>query len=202
MKTLFFIPLIAATFIVSTLSAQTKAQQDNGQYIAVAQTQKTIGRSTVTHYTMTNNSSVSMDFTLYKQMTNGTWLTTHSLNLQPGGTYDDEGSAIGMSGKYVLYSAPHSAIADFPSFRDIAALQGGSASSTVATMAQPTTPATTPTTTPATPGTTPAIPNPAPAPTPSTTPATNSQMSPPPANTPPPPSTPNTAPPGNPRPVL
>src|ERR1700749_665923 len=127
MKTLLFTPLIAAIFFVSALNAQTKAQPDNGQYVAVVQTQKTIGRANITHYTMTNNSSVAMDFTLYKQMNNGTWLTTHSLNLQPGGTYDDEGSAIGMSGKYILYSAPHSALADFPSFRDIAALQSGGA---------------------------------------------------------------------------
>ena len=180
MKTLFCTIALITFISVLTVKAQTKAQQDNGQYIAVVQTQKTIGRAAVTHYTMTNNGSVSMDFTLYKQQTNGSWLTTRSLNLAPGGTYEDEGSSIGMNGKYILYSAPHSAMADFPSFHDIASLQSG------APVAAVTTPATTPTAA----GTTPAA----------TTPATKPQTAP--GQTQAPPSTPNTAPPGNARPVL
>jgi hypothetical protein len=178
MKTLFCTIAFVAFISVLTVKAQTKAQQDNGQYIAVVQTQKTIGRAAVTHYTMTNNSAVSMDFTLYKQQTNGSWLTTRSLNLAPGGTYDDEGSSLGMNGKYILYSAPHSAMADFPSFHDIASLQSG------APVAIVTTP------TPVVPATTPAA----------TTPATTPQTAP--GQTQAPPPTPNTAPPGNPRPVL
>jgi hypothetical protein len=182
MKPLLFTIAIVIFFSVTALKAQTKAQQDNNQYIAVAQSQKTVGRSHVIHYTLTNNNTVSMDFTLYKQSNDGTWLTTRSLNLAPGGTYDDEGSAIGMTGKYVLYSAPHTAMADFPSFRDMAAIQSGGGASTVAATAPATAPA------------------PAPAVTP--TPATQGPLSPPPANTPPPPPTPNTPLPGNPRPVL
>lgn len=184
MKPLFFTIAITILFSATVLRAQTKAQQDNNQYIAVVQTQKTVGRSHVIHYTLTNNNTVSMDFTLYKQSNDGTWLTTRSLNLQPGGTYDDEGSAIGMTGKYVLYSAPHTAMADFPSFRDMAAIQSGGGASTAVASPTPTPSAATPTTT--------------------TTPTTASKapMSPPPANTPAPPPTPNTPLPGNPRPVL
>jgi hypothetical protein len=122
MKISLFIIMIVL-FSASTIKAQNKAQQDNNQFVTVVQTQKTTGRVNVTHYTMTNINSVSMDFTLYKQSTGGTWLTTHSLNLNPGQTFEDESSAIGLTGKYVLYSAPHSTWASFPSFMEMAALQ-------------------------------------------------------------------------------
>ncbi|MEO6850409.1 MAG: hypothetical protein ABI166_07255, partial [Mucilaginibacter sp.] len=88
---------------------------------------------------------VSMDFTLYKESKDGTWLTTHSLNLNPGVTYDDESSAGTLTGRYVLYSAPHSQWASFPSFQEMAALQAATTPAPAATPeAAPTPPVITP----------------------------------------------------------
>jgi hypothetical protein len=124
MKNLSF-TLVAILLLASaSLKAQKKASQDNGT-ITVAQSQTTVGKNQQTHYKMTNNGSVSMDFSLYKQMTNGSWDVTHHLDLAPGQTYEDVNSFSGYNGKYVLYSAPHSDWASFPNTIDIAGLVSG-----------------------------------------------------------------------------
>src|SRR5580704_2552438 len=105
MKKLLFAISIIALISISVASAQKQAQQDNGQYITVVQT---VGANHQTHYTLTNKNSVAMDFTLYKQVSNGSWDITHHLDLNPGETYEDVNSFTGLTGKYVVYSAPHS----------------------------------------------------------------------------------------------
>lgn len=139
--------------VVTFASAQKQAQVDNGQFITVAQT---TGANHQTHYTMTNNNTVAMDFTLYKEVKGGSWDVTRHLNLQPAAAYDDVNSFTGLTGRYVLYSAPHSDWASFPSSFDIAKLQasgavvpatGSSAAPAPATPATTPAPATTTTTT-------------------------------------------------------
>ena len=127
MKPLFFTFSLLSFLSVVTLKAQNKAQQDNNTSVSVAKTDKILGRTHMIHYTLTNISSASVDFTLYKEQTDGTWLTARSFSMSPGATYDDEGNAIGMTGRYVVYSAPNSAHADFPSSREVAAAMGGAA---------------------------------------------------------------------------
>ncbi len=121
MKNLSFTLAAILLLASASLKAQKKAMQDNGT-ITVAQSQTTVGRNQQTHYKMTNNGTVSMDFSLYKQMTNGSWDVTHHLDLAPGQTYEDVNSFSGYNGKYVLYSAPHSDWASFPNTIDIAGL--------------------------------------------------------------------------------
>jgi hypothetical protein len=124
MKTLFFTIAIVSLCSVATLKAQNKATQDDNRFITVVQTQKTVGSSHQIHYKLTNINSVAMDFTLYKESTDGHWYTTHHLNLRPGESFEEEGGFSGATGKYILYSAPNNNMADFPSFRDMASLQG------------------------------------------------------------------------------
>jgi hypothetical protein len=121
MKNLSFAIVAVLILVSASLKAQKKATQDNGT-IAVVQSQTTVGKNQQTHYKMTNNGSVSMDFSLYKQMTNGSWDVVHHLDLGPGQTYEDVNSFSGYNGKYVLYSAPHSDWASFPNSIDIAGL--------------------------------------------------------------------------------
>ena len=147
--------LMTLTLVVlglTTVKAQKQAQMDNGQFVAVAQTQTTVGKNTQTHYKFTNNNTVSMDFSLYKEMKNGSWDVTKHLDLRAGQTYEDVTGFGGYTGKYVVYSAPHSDYASFPNAADIAGLQ---AAAGVAPAVPATPPATTPTTPPATPATTP-----------------------------------------------
>jgi hypothetical protein len=147
MKKLFFAISIIAFASIGAASAQKQAQQDNNQYIMVAQS---TGTNHQVHYKLTNNNSVAMDFTLYKQVSNGTWDITHHLNLQPGETYEDVNSFTGLTGKYIVYSAPHSDWASFPSSFDMQKLQAaGSAPATAVAPANAATPATTPASTPA-----------------------------------------------------
>ena len=103
MRALFFTVAIVCSFSALTLQAQNKAAQDNGQFVVVTQTKSTT-KNVQTHYKLTNNNSVSMDFSLYKQMTNGSWDVTHHLDLAPGQTYDDVSGFTGYSGKYILFS--------------------------------------------------------------------------------------------------
>ncbi|HVV56542.1 MAG TPA: hypothetical protein VHC47_14505, partial [Mucilaginibacter sp.] len=79
MKTLSFLLLAMLLFISASLKAQKKAQLDNNMYIAVVQSQTTLGKVVQTHYKMTNNNTVSMDFSLYKQMNDGSWDVVHHL---------------------------------------------------------------------------------------------------------------------------
>ncbi|HVW12729.1 MAG TPA: hypothetical protein VHB54_02835 [Mucilaginibacter sp.] len=140
MKTLSLTFLAVLLMLSVSLKAQKKAQPDNGM-IAVVQTQTTLGKTQQTHYKMTNNNSVSMDFALYRQMNNGSWDVVKHLDLPPGETYEDVSNFTGYNGKYVLYSAPHSDWASFPNTADI----GGLANSTGTPSAMPA-----PTTQPAT----------------------------------------------------
>lgn len=119
MKTLFFTIAIVSLFSISTLKAQNKAVQDNNRFVSV--TQNTTPNHQ-THYKLTNNNSVVMDFSLYKEMKNGSWDVTHHLDLKPGEMYEDITGFTGFTGKYVVFSAPHSEMADFPASRDIPAL--------------------------------------------------------------------------------
>ena len=121
MKNFSFTLAALLLLISASLKAQKKAVRDNGT-IAVVQSQTTVGKNQQTHYKMTNNGTVSMDFSLYKQMTNSSWDVTHHLDLAPGQTYEDVNSFSGYNGKYVLYSAPHSDWASFPNTIVIAAL--------------------------------------------------------------------------------
>jgi hypothetical protein len=147
MKKLFFAISVVAFISISAANAQKQAQQDNNQYIMVVQS---TGANHQTHYKLTNNNNVAMDFTLFKQVTNGSWDITHHLNLQPGETYEDVNSFTGLTGKYVVYSAPHSDWASFPSAFDMQKLQAaGGAPATAATAPAPTPAATTPAANPA-----------------------------------------------------
>lgn len=87
-----------------------------------------------------------MDFSLYKQMNNGSWDVVHHLDLGPGQTYEDINGFTGYSGKYVIYSAPHNDWASFPNATQIAAIQAANPTAQVAVPA--TQPTTSPTTTP------------------------------------------------------
>ncbi|HTD99726.1 MAG TPA: hypothetical protein VK668_10575 [Mucilaginibacter sp.] len=168
MKTLFFTIAIVSTFSASTLKAQNKATQDDSHFITVAQSQTTKGRNNQTHYILTNVNSVSMDFSLCKQTSNGSWDVVHHLDLKPGQTYEDVNGFTAYSGKYVVYSAPHSDYATFPNSTQIAALQAGNTSAPAAPATQPATStptATTPVATSAPPANT----------TPATAPATTTK---------------------------
>lgn len=156
MKRLLFAAVILFFAVANTATAQKQAQPDNGQFITVEQS---TGANHQVHYKLTNKNSVAMDFTLYKQVSNNSWDITHHLNLQPGEVYDDVNSFTGLTGKYVVYSAPHSDWATFPSSFDIAKLQASGG-------APPATPAPA-TTTPSTPASTPQATTPAPQNTPS-----------------------------------
>lgn len=125
MKALFF--TIAVLLSAPLLKAQNKAQQDNNQFIAVTQTQATTGKNNPVHYKLTNNNSVSMDFSLYKEMKNGSWDVTRHLDLKPGQAYEDVTGFTGYTGKYVVYSAPHADWASFPSAADLPGLQNAMA---------------------------------------------------------------------------
>ena len=143
MKNLSFALVAVLILISASLKAQKKATQDNGT-IAVAQSQTTVGRNQQTHYKMTNNGTVSMDFSLYKQMTNGSWDVTHHLDLAPGQTYEDVNSFSGYNGKYALFSAPHSDWASFPNTADVGGLiSGAGAPAPAATATTPVTSTTT-----------------------------------------------------------
>jgi len=122
MKRSFFAVLTILLAIVNTVSAQKQAQPDNGQYITVEQS---TGANHQVHYKLTNKNSVAMDFSLYKRVSNGSWDITRHLNLQPGEVYDDVNSFTGLTGKYVVYSAPHSDWASFPSQFEVAKLEAG-----------------------------------------------------------------------------
>ena len=163
MKRLLFILSLISIFSVSALKAQTKAAQDNNQFVAVAQT---TGANHQTHYKMTNNNSVSMDFSLYKEMKDGSWGVTHHLDLKPSETYEDVNGFTGYTGKYVVYSAPHSAWASFPNAKDIPGLAGSGPA--LPPSPDSSTPATA-TAAPATP--TPSVPAATPAPPTSSTPS-------------------------------
>ncbi len=185
MKTLFFTFSLLSFLSVTTLKAQNKAQQDNNTSVSVAKTDKVLGRTHMIHYTLTNISSTSVDFTLYKEQTDGTWLTARSFSMSPGATYDDEGNAIGMTGRYVVYSAPNSAHADFPSSREVAAAMGGAApTSTTSNTSTPvsTTPTGAPSPAPVAPTPTPS--NPSALPVPPPTPPSSSTMPPDPTKRP------------------
>ncbi|MFI5162470.1 MAG: hypothetical protein ACHQHN_14410 [Sphingobacteriales bacterium] len=131
--------LIAVLMLVSvSLKAQKKATQDNGT-VTVAQSQTTVGKNQQTHYKMTNTGSVSMDFSLYKQMSNGSWGVTHHLDLAAGQTYEDVNSFSGYNGKYVLFSAPHSDWASFPNTADIGGLINAPAAPVATPVATPAT---------------------------------------------------------------
>ncbi|MDB5134070.1 MAG: hypothetical protein JWP37_673 [Mucilaginibacter sp.] len=145
MKTLFFTIAIVSLFSVATLKAQNKATQDDNRFITVVQTQKTLGSSHQIHYKLTNINSVAMDFTLYKESTDGHWYTTHHLNLRSGESFEEEGGFSGATGKYILYSAPNNNMADFPSFRDMASLQGQGGNSSTTGIAPTTATVTNPT---------------------------------------------------------
>ncbi|MGZ3776962.1 MAG: hypothetical protein ACXVIY_04140 [Mucilaginibacter sp.] len=147
MKKLFFAISFIAFISIGAANAQKQAQLDNNQYIVVVQS---TGANRQVHYKLTNNNSVAMDFTLYKQVTNGSWDVTRHLNLQPSETYEDVNSFTGLTGKYVVYSAPHSDWASFPSSFDMQKLQAaGGAPATAAATPAPTPAATTPASTPA-----------------------------------------------------
>jgi len=123
------------TGVVGLASAQKQAQPDNGQFITVAQT---TGANHQTHYTLTNKNTVTMDFTLYKEVKGGSWDVTRHLNLQPGEAYDDVNSFTGLTGRYLVYSAPHSDWASFPSSFDMAKIQASGTGPAPATAATPT----------------------------------------------------------------
>lgn len=146
MKKLFFAIAVIAFISIGTANAQKQAQQDNNQFIMVVQS---TGTNHQVHYKLTNNNAVAMDFTLYKQVTNGSWDVTHHLNLQPGETYEDVNSFTGLTGKYVVYSAPHSDWASFPSSFDMQKLQAANGAPPTAPTPATTTPATAPASTPA-----------------------------------------------------
>ena len=155
MKKLICAISFIAFISVGAANAQKQAQPDNNQFIMVAQS---TAPNHQVHYKLTNNNSVAMDFTLYKQITNGNWDVTRHLNLQPGETYEDVNSFTGLTGKYVVYSAPHSDWASFPSSFDMQKLQAaGGAPATTTPPAS--TPASAPAKTPASQPSTPA-PNP------------------------------------------
>jgi len=118
-----FMTLVLILLGLTTVNAQKQAQMDNNQFIAVTQTTTTTGKNNQTHYKLTNNNTVSMDFALYKQMTNGSWDVTKHLDLRAGQTYEDVTGFGGYTGKYVVYSAPHSDWASFPNATDIPGLQ-------------------------------------------------------------------------------
>jgi len=144
MKKLLLTISIIAFISIGAANAQKQAQPDNNQYIAVVQS---TGANHQVHYKLTNNNTVAMDFTLYKLVSNGNWDVTHHLNLQPGETYEDVNSFTGLTGKYVVYSAPHSDWASFPSSFDMQKIQAaGGAPATAATTPAPATPTATPAT--------------------------------------------------------
>lgn len=122
MKTLSYLLSVILLFISVSLKAQKKAQLDNNMYIAVVQSQTTTGKVVQTHYKMTNNNTVSMDFSLYKQMNDGSWDVVHHLDLQPGDTYEDVSTFTGYNGKYAVFSAPHSDWATFPDVSQVGSL--------------------------------------------------------------------------------
>lgn len=148
MKPLYLTTTIMMLFFATALKAQKKAEIDNNSRITVVRTEKMTGRSKEVHYVLTNSSNVSMDFSLYKQLNNGSWDITHHMDLKPGQTYEDVSGFTGVNGKYAVFSAPHSDWASFPSFTDIdkalAANPGGLATATTtATTATTTTTGTT-----------------------------------------------------------
>jgi len=151
MKPLFFTIATLLTISVSSLKAQNKATLDNNQFVALTQTQATTGKNNPVHYKLTNNNSVSMDFSLYKEMKNGSWDVVHHLDLPPGQSYEDVSGFTGYTGKYAVFSAPHSQWASFPNPSEIAGLQVGTTSTPTA---PPTTTPITTTTTTTTPATT------------------------------------------------
>jgi len=141
MKKLLFAISLSAFISIGAASAQKQAQQDNNQFIMVVQS---TGTNHQVHYKLTNNNTVAMDFTLYKQVTTGSWDVTHHLNLQPGETYEDVNSFTGLTGKYVVYSAPHSDWASFPSSFDMQKLQAANGAPAAAVTPPTTTPAAAP----------------------------------------------------------
>jgi hypothetical protein len=125
MKGLFYTFTVFLILFASVLQAQNKAELDNNRFITVAQT-ITTGK---TLYKLTNNNSVSMDFSLYKQMKSGGWVVVHHLDLKSGQTYEDVNAVKGYSGKYVIYSAKNADFALFPNAIEIADLQAGNENS-------------------------------------------------------------------------
>ncbi|MFB9844899.1 hypothetical protein [Mucilaginibacter ginsenosidivorans] len=119
MKALYLSTTLVMLFFATALKAQKKAELDNNTRITVVRTEKVTGKTKEVHYVMTNSSNVSMDFSLYKQLNNGSWDITHHMDLKPGQAYEDVSGFTGVNGKYVLFSAPHSDWASFPSFTDI-----------------------------------------------------------------------------------
>jgi hypothetical protein len=151
MKALYLIATTVMLCFSVTVMAQKKAEADNNERVTVVRAEKMTGKSKEVHYTLTNSASVSMDFSLYKQLNNGSWDITHHLDLRPGQTYEDVSGFTGVNGKYAVFSAPHSDWASFPSFTTIdKALAANPAGLVTATPSTTTTTATTtPTSTPA-----------------------------------------------------
>src|SRR3569833_3385791 len=100
-----FCALVLLMGTVRLASAQKQAQPDNGQFITVAQTP---GANHQPPYTLTNKNSVAKDFTLFKEGIGCSWDVTRHLKQQPNQTKKEKNSFTGLSGRYLVYSAPHS----------------------------------------------------------------------------------------------
>gem|GEM_PF-1493062 len=119
MKSIFYAGIMALMLSSTLASAQKKADLDNSTRVTVVRTEKVTGRTHEIHFLITNISSVSVDFSLFTQLINGSWNVTHHLDLAPGTSYEDVSGFTGVTGKYVVYSAAHSDWASFPSPFDI-----------------------------------------------------------------------------------
>ncbi len=149
MKSILFTGIITLVLLSTVATAQKKADLDNGTRVTVVRTEKVTGRTHEIHFTITNISGVSVDFSLFTQLVNGSWNVTHHLDLAAGTTYEDVSGFTGVTGKYVVYSAAHSDWASFPSPFEIDKLLAANPAAT------PTTP---PGVTPSAPGTSQTLP--------------------------------------------
>ena len=119
MKSIFYAGILALLLSPTLASAQKKADLDNGTRVTVVRTEKVTGRTHEIHFLITNISAVSVDFSLFTQLINGSWNVTHHLDLAPGTSYEDVSGFTGVTGKYVVFSALHSDWASFPSPFDV-----------------------------------------------------------------------------------
>jgi len=184
MKSLFLTGIIALLLTTGSAVAQKKAEVDNGTRLTVVRTEKTTGRNREIHFTITSISGVAVDFSLFTQLNSGSWNVSHHLDLAAGATYEDVSGFTGVTGKYIIYSAPHSDWASFPFPFEInkiiaanpAVVQSGNITAAPAPGAPATTAGATAGASPA--GTAPVTPNPA-SNTPASPPPTKDNSAPP-----------------------
>ena len=70
-------------------------------------------------FTLTNNTSQSMDVNIYKEGGNGKWWASFKYDLKPGESYKEDDSFTGATEKYIVYTSPHGSRCKFPSSADV-----------------------------------------------------------------------------------